>query len=100
RDLGLPGAEKAGDALLAAVATSPSGPLRVRLELFPDGRIAVQTAPFAPLPADTVWRLKIAATRLASTDPLLRHKTSRRAAYAAARAEFTADIADEVLLLN
>jgi 4-amino-4-deoxychorismate lyase len=75
-------------------------PLRIRLELFPDGRIDVQTAPFTPLIPETTWRVKIAATRLASTDPLLRHKTSRRAAYAAARAEFPAAEADEVILLN
>lgn len=75
-------------------------PLRIRLELFPDGRIEVQTAPFTPLAPETTWRLKIAATRLASTDTLLRHKTSRRAAYATARAEFPSTEADEVLLLN
>ena len=75
-------------------------PIRIRLELFADGRIDVQTAPFTPLAADTSWRLKIATTRLSSTDPLLRHKTSRRAAYAAARAETPAAEAEEVLLLN
>ncbi|MDX3976607.1 MAG: aminotransferase class IV [Shinella sp.] len=75
-------------------------PLRIRLELFANARIDVQTAPFTPLAADTIWRLKIATTRLASTDPLLRHKTSRRAAYTAARAEFPTTEAEEVLLLN
>jgi 4-amino-4-deoxychorismate lyase len=75
-------------------------PLRIRLELFADGRIDVQTAPFTPLAPDTTWRLKIATTRLASTDPLLRHKTSRRAAYTAARAEFPTTEAEEVILLN
>ncbi|MCQ4634346.1 aminotransferase class IV [Shinella sp. CPCC 100929] len=75
-------------------------PLRIRLELFEDGRIDVQTAPFTPLAPDTTWRLKIAATRLASNDLLLRHKTSRRAAYIAARAEIPAAEAEEVLLLN
>nr|WP_255620181.1 aminotransferase class IV [Shinella sp. PSBB067] len=77
-----------------------SPPFRIRLELFPDGRIDVQTAAFTPLAADAVWRVKLAATRLSSTDPLLRHKTSRRALYAAARAEFPAADADEVILLN
>lgn len=97
--LGLPGAERAKDALPAALPASDT-PLRVRLELFPDGRIDVQTAAFTPLAADAVWRLKIAATRLASADPLLRHKTSRRALYSEARAEFPASEADEVILLN
>jgi len=75
-------------------------PLRIRLELFPDGRIDVQTAAFTPLAADAVWRVKLATTRLSSADPLLRHKTSRRALYAAARAEFPTTEADEVILLN
>jgi len=74
--------------------------LRIRIELFPDGRIDVQTAAFTPLTADTLWRLKLAATTLASADPLLRHKTSRRALYAAARAEFPETDAEEVILLN
>ena len=66
-------------------------PLRIRLELFADGRIDVQTAPFIPLAPDTTWRLKIAETRLASTDPLLRHKTSRRALYDVATAAIWLD---------
>ena len=79
----------------------PNGsPLRVRFELFADGRIDVQTSAFTPLAPDAIWRLAIAATRLASPDPLLRHKTSRRAAYVAARAEFPATEADEVILAN
>ncbi|RFZ87066.1 hypothetical protein D0Y60_13870 [Shinella sp. WSJ-2] len=97
--LGLPKAEKAVESLAAAPAGSET-PLRIRLELFADGRIEVQTAAFTPLAPDTTWRLAIAETRLASTDLLLRHKTSRRALYAAARAEFPASEADEVILLN
>ena len=97
--LDLPGAERARDALLAAAPRS-ADPLRVRLELFPDRGIDVQAAVFTPLAPDATWRLKIAGTCLSSTDPLLRHKTSRRALYAAARAEFPAADADEVLLLN
>ena len=96
-ELGLSGAEGARQALFAALRPEP---LRIRLELFPDGRIDVQAAPFTPLAADTTWRLKIADTRLSSTDPLLRHKTSRRGLYAAARAEFPAVEADELILTN
>lgn len=102
--LGLKGAEKARDALLAEGGdnggTAATSPLRVRLELFPDGRIDIQAARFTPLAPDAAWRLRIASTRLTSIDPLLRHKTSRRAPYAAARAEFAASEADEVVLLN
>ncbi len=97
--LELPGAEKAEAALAEACADSEI-PLRVRLELFADGRIEVQTAAFSPLAPDATWRLAIADTRLASTDPLLRHKTSRRARYVVARAEFPASEVDEVVLLN
>ena len=75
-------------------------PLRVRLTLAEDGKANATTAPFEPLPADTVWTLRIAKARLDSADPLIRHKTTRRQVYEAARAEFSHDEADEVLLLN
>ena len=75
--------------------------LRLRLELFADGHHELTTAPFQPLPDETVWRLRIAkGVRLASTDPKLRHKTSLRDHYNQARAEYSAEVADEVLLLN
>jgi 4-amino-4-deoxychorismate lyase len=74
--------------------------LRVRLTLAQDGTIRVTNAPFEPLPADAVWMLRIAGTRLESTDPLVRHKTTRRQRYEAARAEFSREEADEVLLAN
>ncbi|SCB29165.1 aminotransferase class IV family protein [Rhizobium multihospitium] len=75
-------------------------PLRVRLTLDRHGQTEVTTAPFTPLPPDTVWRVRIAATRLDSADKLLRVKTTHRGVYEAARAEYRADEADEVLLLN
>ncbi|RFC67436.1 MULTISPECIES: aminotransferase class IV family protein [Mesorhizobium] len=87
-------------ALANAVATAESEMLRVRLTLDGSGAAQCTTAPFQPLPADRVWNAKIAQARLASNDPLLRHKTSRRAAYDAARAEYPTGEADEVLLLN
>jgi 4-amino-4-deoxychorismate lyase len=75
-------------------------PLRVRLALSRDGTMTVKSEIYEPLPDDAVWRLKLARTRLQSADPLLRHKTSRRDAYAQARSEYTHDQADEVLLAN
>ncbi len=75
-------------------------PLRVRLTLARDGKANATTAPFEPLPKDAVWTLRIAGTRLDSTDPLIRHKTTRRQVYEAARAEFPREEADEVLRLN
>jgi 4-amino-4-deoxychorismate lyase len=74
--------------------------LRVRLTLAKDGKANVTTAPFEPLSSDTVWRLRIAKMRLDSADPLIRYKTTRRQVYEAARAEFSREDADEVLLLN
>lgn len=73
---------------------------RIRIELAADGDVAVTAQPFQPLAAGTVWRLALAATRLRADDPLLRHKTTWRSAYAAARAEFPADQIDEVLVGN
>ncbi|MCZ3377830.1 aminotransferase class IV family protein [Rhizobium sp. AG207R] len=77
-----------------------AAPLRVRLTLDRKGQMELTTAPFVPLLPDTVWRLRVAATRLDSSDKLLRFKTTRRGIYEAARAEYRPDEADEVLLLN
>ncbi|MDR6667430.1 aminotransferase class IV family protein [Rhizobium sp. 1399] len=75
-------------------------PRRIRLTFDGQGRIDIATAPFTPLPQDAVWKLRIASTRLDSTDKLLRIKTTCRAVYETARAEFTPQQADEVILLN
>ena len=86
-------------ALAGAVADSRI-PLRVRLVLSPDGKAGASAQPHQPLAAGAVWSLRLARTRLASTDTLLRHKTTKREAYAQARAEYPAAEADEVLLAN
>lgn len=99
RRLGFPAPKDALSKLDAAVAGAVS-PLRVRLTFDRAGRTDVTTAAFTPLAADTVWRLRIAETRIDSTDTLLRVKTTRRAIYEAARAEYPTEAADEVLLLN
>lgn len=100
RKLGFAHPEAAWAAALEA-ARAVETPARLRLEFWPDGRFDIQAAAFQPLPDGAVWRLAIAgAARLTSNGPLLRHKTSRRAVYDAARAEFSRDEADEVLLLN
>jgi 4-amino-4-deoxychorismate lyase len=75
-------------------------PLRVRLTLAADGVAKAVTEPFYPIADGSAWRLAIAATRLDSDDPLLRHKTTRRAIYEEARAEFPREEIDEVILLN
>lgn len=90
------------DAAEARLQTLEEGtsPRRIRLTLEPDGTLAITAHSFAPVAQDAVWTLRIAAARLASADPLLRHKTSARAIYEAARAQFSPQEADEVLLLN
>ncbi|TNM62631.1 aminotransferase class IV family protein [Aliirhizobium smilacinae] len=75
-------------------------PLRVRLVMSFRGKIEVTTAPFVLQSPDGVWKVRIGTVKLKSDDPLYRHKTSRREPYEAARAEFSADEADEVLLTN
>jgi 4-amino-4-deoxychorismate lyase len=81
-------------------AVGGDAPLRVRLTLARDGKSEVTTQPFTPLAPDAVWTLRIAEARLDANDPLLRHKTTRRTVYDAARAEFSREEADEVILLN
>jgi 4-amino-4-deoxychorismate lyase len=100
RKLGFPGYEESKAALLRKIDTL-SEPSRVRLELFGDGHHEITSAAFTPLPEGAVWTVRIAASvRLSSSEPLLRHKTSMRSRYDAARAEFTREQCDEVILLN
>ncbi|OAP37821.1 hypothetical protein AU381_13700 [Sinorhizobium glycinis] len=99
RRLGFAGAAEAEARLQAAVRDAQCA-LRVRLTLDRQGAIAVTTAPFIPQPSDALWRVRIASTRLDSSDRLLRMKTTRRGVYEAARNEFSSAEADEVLLFN
>ena len=80
-------------------AVNADGPLRVRLTVSATGTPNITTAPFSPLPADTVWRVAIHPTRLSPSDPWLAHKTTRRALYDNARAALPPDI-DEWIFLN
>lgn len=73
---------------------------RVRLVLRRDGAVSASAQPYEPIAADRVWRLRLARTRLSSSDTLLRHKTSRRQLYTRARAEYLVQQADEVILAN
>lgn len=87
------------DAALAALPAS-AGQQRIRLTLARDGLCTTQATPFQPIADGTVWTLRIGATRLDSSDQLLRYKSSRRGVFDAARAEFPGDAVQEVLLLN
>ncbi len=84
--------------LLAGIPAEKT--LRVRLFLDQQDRLSCTMHDFTPVPEGTVWKVAIAKTKLDSTDPLLAHKTSRRELYEAARAEFPAGQADEVLMEN
>lgn len=74
--------------------------LKLRLTLAPDGIATVSSIPYETLPSQTIWRIAIARTHLDHNDPLLRHKTTRRQAYIAAREEYSPAEIDEVVLLN
>jgi 4-amino-4-deoxychorismate lyase len=81
-------------ALHAAVGDAA---LRVRLTLGPQGDVEVTVAALPAAKGE--WRLGLAAERLSSGDPWLRVKSTRRAAYDAARAALP-DGLDEVVFLN
>lgn len=97
--IGFPNTDRAAASLTEAVANA-SEPLRVRLTFNAQGRIDVTTTLFAPHSHDILWNVRIAKTRLASDDRLLRMKTTRRGIYEQARAEYTPQQADEVIILN
>ena len=78
-------------------ATTPGPPSRIRLTLGAAGDTEITAAPL-PL-AKPEWRLTLADIRLTSTDPLLRHKTTRRDSYDRARAALS-EGTDEAILLN
>lgn len=85
----------------SAPKLAPHGPpgraARLRLLFGPDGAEKHESADLPPpIP---LWRIGIAAQRLLSTDPWLRVKSTRRAAYDAARRDLAPNL-DEVLLLN
>jgi 4-amino-4-deoxychorismate lyase len=85
------------DAARAALVTGRGAPARLRLTLDRAGRIEVTEGPLPPVVP--LWRVGLAQARLDAGDPWLTVKTTRRAAYDAARAALPAGL-DEVLFLN
>jgi branched-subunit amino acid aminotransferase/4-amino-4-deoxychorismate lyase len=71
--------------------------LRVRLVLRTDGALETSVTAIEPILPATVLTIAIAKTRFRSSEPLLRHKTTRRDLY---ENELAASGADEVLFLN
>lgn len=97
--LGWPCTTAGAEAALAAAVND--APARVRLTMDRSGAVLVTLAALPP--AATSWRVGLAAGRLASTDPWLTVKSTRRAAYDAARAALSATpraALDEAILLN
>jgi 4-amino-4-deoxychorismate lyase len=83
------------DAALRALDLA--GPARLRLTVDARGNVHVT---IAPLPAaKAAWRVGLADARLASDDPWLRIKSTRRGVYDAARAALP-DGLDEVIFRN
>lgn len=76
---------------------APAGPARLRLTLDRDGVARWEVFPLPP--AKPEWRVGLAGVRLASDDPWLTVKTTRRAVYDAARAALAPGL-DEVIFLN
>jgi 4-amino-4-deoxychorismate lyase len=93
--LGIAFDRAAATALLAGV-TGP-GPWRLRLTVDPAGALELTRAPLLTAPA--LWRVALAGERLDPDDIWLRHKTSRRATYDAARAALP-DGTDELVFAN
>ncbi len=85
------------EAARAALLAGRGGPARLRLVLDRAGGLAVTEG--ALVPAAGPWRLGLAPARLASGDPWLGVKTTRRAAYDAARAALPEGL-DEVVFQN
>jgi para-aminobenzoate synthetase/4-amino-4-deoxychorismate lyase len=94
---GVPRDEGAIRTALAAHVAPLAGPRRVRLLVDLDGAPRVESSALAP---SGPLRLHVAGVRLASDDPFVRHKTTRRGVYDAALAEARAAGADEAILLN
>ncbi len=97
RSAGLLGWPCDGRAVLAAVGGVEGAPARLRLTLDAAGVVAVAVSAL-PVPVG-VWRLGMAAARLASADAWLAVKSTRRAVYDAARAGLEGGL-DEVIFQN
>jgi 4-amino-4-deoxychorismate lyase len=79
------------------VPAGPDHPARLRLTLDREGAVEWTVAPLPPAKAE--WRVGLAAERLASGDPWLRVKSTRRAVYDRARVALPEGL-DELIFLN
>jgi para-aminobenzoate synthetase/4-amino-4-deoxychorismate lyase len=86
-----------GAALDAAAAAHPDGAWRTRLLISKEGHATVECTPLVH-DETRVWRVALAAEPVASADPALRVKTTRRELYE--RAKGSRPDVDDVLLWN
>jgi para-aminobenzoate synthetase/4-amino-4-deoxychorismate lyase len=85
------------ESLQVSASQFPPVPLRVRLRVDHHGSCRVEHRPLPP-PADRPWRITLAARPVSSRDRFLHFKTTRRAVYEEAKADFPEH--DEVILWN
>ncbi len=71
---------------------------RVRCLISEDGSVDVQSTPFTPAPSGHVPRITFAKNPVDASDRFLYHKTTNRAVYESARADFPSH--DDVILWN
>ena len=83
----------------ARLALPPGDPWRIKLEVRHDGTFTLTRAPLDPLPPGPVTLL-LAPEPMDGADPLLGHKTSRRARYDAAIATATREGSFDLLFRN
>lgn len=96
---GIPFDPQAATAALAEAIANRGGGLRIRLTLNEIGHFSASASALAETPA--AWRYVISPARLASADPLLRHKTNWRDVHDAELARLKARFdCDEILLRN
>jgi para-aminobenzoate synthetase/4-amino-4-deoxychorismate lyase len=84
--LGLAFPEAEAEAELRATARRATSASRLRIELAPDDRYEVTMSALPPLPGSGLPTVVLATERLDSGNPLLVHKTNRRAVYEQGRA--------------
>lgn len=83
---------------LEAAAAGWDEDMRVRVLLSPGGGVEVEARP-VDAPRDRPWRLALASMPVEAANPWLRHKTTRRDVFEAARADMPRK-ADDVILYN
>ena len=88
-------------ALEKIAAAASVGRLRIRLVLSRGGELETSMTPIEAIPPTTIWRVALAQNRFRASEPMLRHKTTRRALYENELEQAMKSYgADEVLFLN